>query len=636
MGAGLEGKDVVVGELEKKSRKAEKNKVGVLEVMSNCHGEKKKRRKKKIERARMDDSNEKEMRHRKKRKLDLTKDETENEKSKKDKRSKVDKDCYYGDGGDLKVNESLNEKVCALGDENERLQTSFKKDMEDNHAMEARKVKKNKHKESRCRYGFDRVSTSKEFTRSNEVGDDKGLKITKRKGIAELNNLEEECMKKHKKKKHKEGKRDKEFINVSKGKSIAKERESRKAKDHRTNDLGIELEGNMAKKLGNGITRTEDEDFDSNDVNAHSFRNKTGEGAGVVFPIAKEDGCKNKAKKVKSVQNGFAGVLSAEISDETTEHRENSKSKRKDKRVSFSGNVEVFPLSDDQEEGLLQGKRFSKEEDEIVKKAVLKYVEEHDLGEEGINMVMHCRSHPKLRSCWKEIAASLPWRPWVSIYYRAHILFERDESRVWTDEEIEMIKKHHEQHGSNWKMLAEALGKHRFHVKDQWRRIKLPNVKKGHWSQEEYQLLFDYVNMDLRMKAFELKKSKHGMLRDNICWGAISDKLGTRSNATCCTKWYGQLSSPMVAEGKWTDADDYHLLNALVMLDACCVEDVDWDSILEHRPGDVCRKRWSQMVNHLGEHRNKSFAEQVEVLSNRYCPELLEVREAYDSRPTIP
>ncbi|XP_042490208.1 uncharacterized protein LOC122070156 isoform X2 [Macadamia integrifolia] len=92
----------------------------------------------------------------------------------------------------------------------------------------------------------------------------------------------------------------------------------------------------------------------------------------------------------------------------------------------------------------------------------------------------------------------------------------------------------------------------------------------------------------------------------------------------------------MVAEGLWQDADDFRLLIALYNLDASCVEDVDWDNLLDLRSGDVCRKRWDQMVSHIGKHGCNSFAEQVEVLSKRYCPELLELREAYDSKPVTP
>ncbi|GAB4857197.1 hypothetical protein Ancab_015106 [Ancistrocladus abbreviatus] len=353
------------------------------------------------------------------------------------------------------------------------------------------------------------------------------------------------------------------------------------------------------------------------------------------------EGSGNKRKKAKLIKHDERRTVDGGGA-ETSKPSESPTSERKSKKVRFSGNVEVFPFADsssggekDPEQGVVRGKRFSKEEDEMVRMAVLNYIEVHSLGEEGLKMVLNCRSHPEVKNCWKEIGKALPWRPPDSVYYRAHILFQRGDSRKWTPEELEMVKQFHKQHGAEWKTLAEELGKHRFHVKDAWRRIRLPNMRKGKWSQEEYQTLFDLVNMDLQMKASMERKSKHGMLRDNISWEAISEKLSTRTNSVCCMKWYGQLTSPMVAEGNWADADDYRLLIELLNLDASCEEDVIWENLLEHRSGDICRKRWNQMVRHIGEHSVKSFPEQVEILSQRYCPDLLEAREAYASRPEV-
>ncbi|KAI6694885.1 hypothetical protein NL676_022595 [Syzygium grande] len=340
-----------------------------------------------------------------------------------------------------------------------------------------------------------------------------------------------------------------------------------------------------------------------------------------------------KRKKEKAAKDGIEG----------------KDRKKKPKRVSFAENVEVFPPLDgpseedgskDREEDsskdrdLVRGKKFSKEEDELVKQAVYKYIEAHDLGEDGLKMVLNCGSYREARNCWKEIGANLPWRPTESVYHRAHLLFERSENRTWTPEECELVRKFHEQHGSDWRKLADALGRHRFHVKDTWRRIKLP-FKKGPWSQEEYQRLFDLVNMDLRMKATEERKSKHGMLLDNIAWGAISDSLGSRNHAVCCEKWYKQLTSSMVAEGSWADTDDYRLLSALVDLDACAMEDVDWDRLIEGKSGELCRKRWYQMVKYIGNYWIKPFPVQVEILSERYCPDMLEPREIYANKPKV-
>ncbi|XP_059283291.1 LOW QUALITY PROTEIN: uncharacterized protein LOC132036899 [Lycium ferocissimum] len=325
---------------------------------------------------------------------------------------------------------------------------------------------------------------------------------------------------------------------------------------------------------------------------------------------------------------------------------EDSTHEKSEKRVRFSGQDQIFPSSSDpcddenheiEEDNLLRGKRFSKLEDEIVKEAVHKYIEIHNLGEEeGLKKILNSRSYPELKGCWKEIGSCIPYRPYTAVYYRAQVLFRRSETRKWTEEEYEIVRKFQKEHGNNWKVLADELGKHRFHVKDTWRRLKLPNQKKGQWTQEEYQTLFDLVNTDLRLKLSEEKKSKYGMLRDNIAWSAISDKLSTRTDANCCLKWYDQLTSPMVAKGEWADVDDYRLVDALFELDAGCIEDVDWDNLLDHRPGEICRKRWNQMVLHIGQLGNSSFAEQVEVLLKRYRPDLAEVREAWDSKPVVP
>lgn len=383
-----------------------------------------------------------------------------------------------------------------------------------------------------------------------------------------------------------------EVENVEKGKKKKKKREKKKEND-------------VSADHGQGILVEE-----SMDGNANASLSEKSE-------RDLQNGDKTKREKAKSVNNSS----------------KDPKAKKSKKKVRFSGTVEAFPPSDD---NLIRGKRFSKEEDDIVKQAVFDYIEAHCLGDEGLKMVLNCRSHPEVKNCWKEITTCLPHRPHSAIYYRAQVLFRRDKKRKWTEEEIELLRESHKMRGNQWKELAEELGKHRFHVKDTWRRIRHENLRTGRWSQEEYQTLFDLVNTDLRMKYFDEKKSKHGMLRDNIPWAAISDKLSTRPEANCCLKWYNQLTSSMVAEGLWADADDYRLIDALFQLDATCTEDVDWDNLLEHRSGDVCQKRWSQMVLHIGDCRNKSFADQVEVLAKRYCPDLLEARETWDSKPVVP
>ncbi|CAL5046418.1 unnamed protein product [Urochloa decumbens] len=319
--------------------------------------------------------------------------------------------------------------------------------------------------------------------------------------------------------------------------------------------------------------------------------------------------------------------------------------KDKGKRVRFTDDVEVFNISggDGDEEGdgsgdsgLVHGRRFTPEEDAILMEAIEKYAEMRQLGEKGLEMIRECIKHPETRGCWAEIATSLPHRPVMAVYKRARILLYRSAERKWTPEEYEIVRRSVENNGTSWKTLATELGKSEIHVKDTWRRMKPKNLKKGAWTQDEYQNLFDLVNLDLRVKAQQKIAPTHRQLRDNISWEAISEKLTTRNNKDCCVKWYQQLASPLVKEGIWADTDDYLLMEALQKVDAVCVEDVDWERLLDHRSGEVCRRRWNQMVRMIGGHREKPFIEQVEVLARRYCPEMLDYRklpEASDLSP---
>nr|GMD47522.1 DNA-binding protein REB1-like [Ipomoea batatas] len=295
------------------------------------------------------------------------------------------------------------------------------------------------------------------------------------------------------------------------------------------------------------------------------------------------------------------------------------KRKNRKKEVRFSNELKVFPESIVPESGKGRNK-----------------VTELIRGEEGLDMVLNCRSHPEVKHCWKVIGAAIPYRPYLSVYHRAQILFRRSENQKWTEEEKALILEHVKLNGNEWKSLADKLGRHKIHVRDTWRRIYLPNLKKGPWSQDEYQNLFDLVNTDLQLRILKEKRSRHGMLRDNISFTAISNKLSTRTCGKCCWKWYCHLASPMVAEGTWSDSDYYRLIDALYALDATCIENVEWDNLLEHRSGELCLKRWKQMVIHIGNHWSKPFSEQVEVLAQRYCPSLIEVREAWDSKPVVP
>ncbi|XP_020227626.1 midasin [Cajanus cajan] len=441
-----------------------------------------------------------------------------------------------------------------------------------------------------------------EFER-NEGGDgDQGKKMKKKKSGEDSQHVDYDEFKSNEAKNDGQHKKEEK----RKKKKLSEESKS-KYNEFKSNEDDGQGKKMKKKKLHDKSKNKENSELNSNEGDQPSARVKS-----IVTEV--DDQSKTETKK----------KAKADTSESPNPGHSGSS---KPKRVTFSDQVDVCC------DGLVRGKRFTPEEDKRIELAVFDYIESHGLGDEGLDMVLNCIHYPAVRDCWKEIGLALPERPQLSVYNRAHVLFERSEKRGWTPEELEFLRKMKEQHGSDWKSVAVALGKHRFHVKDAWRRIKSADANKGRWIQEEYQKLFDLVNVDLRGRASQVhRKTKHGMLRDNIGWEAIGDKF-TRSSSSCCEKWYNKLTSPMVAHGVWSDTDDYRLVNALFTLDACCMEEVDWDNLIENRSGDVCRKRWNQMVQCIGEHGGKSFAEQIEILAKRFCPDLLEVREAFDAIP---
>ncbi|PKI66295.1 hypothetical protein CRG98_013321 [Punica granatum] len=102
----------------------------------------------------------------------------------------------------------------------------------------------------------------------------------------------------------------------------------------------------------------------------------------------------------------------------------------------------------------------------------------------------------------------------------------------------------------------------------------------------------------------EPKVSKHGMLRDNICWEDNWLQLW----------WLKENGQIQMTIG-----------SSMGVLGLSCQEQVR---------GSV-PETLAQMVRHIGVHGTKSFVELVEILSKRYCPSLLKVRDAWDKKSPI-
>ncbi|KAG0581011.1 hypothetical protein KC19_4G217400 [Ceratodon purpureus] len=296
--------------------------------------------------------------------------------------------------------------------------------------------------------------------------------------------------------------------------------------------------------------------------------------------------------------------------------------------------------SDKLRPGLVYG-MYTPEEDGVLKQAVFDYIQEQGWDrEEGLKKILNSRTS-EAKGCWHVIRKCLPKRELKRIYARAHrILGPNTLLGKWTNEETQALMELHSVHGNNWKRIATLVGRDSEACKDKWRYVKWSKSKDykiGTWSEEEHQKLCELVFKCLHVKAQMAKNGlivkTNRMIRDDINWEFIAEQMGGRGRLDCLCQWYRKMASPMVTTGEWSNGDDQRLLERLMEEFPLSEELVEWDSLLDNRSGEVCKKRWEQMQRTLGrgpEVRHQHFLEKLESIMKRFAPHLLDTE--YDQK----
>eukprot|EP00887_Chlorella_sp_A99_P005250 scaffold1.g5250.t1 len=227
----------------------------------------------------------------------------------------------------------------------------------------------------------------------------------------------------------------------------------------------------------------------------------------------------------------------------------------------------------------------------------------------------------------------------------------------WTPEQDEQLRQLVREHGHKWKTIGPALGRMPAACQDRWKEIRLGDSRrKGPWKLDEVEKLREAVQDVLDARAEAEREgggaergegggagaeaaaggeeggagggggpvNRRGVL-DDIDWGLVSERVGTRSNVQCLDKWYNQVSSSMVARGEWGSGDDRRLLRSVyagVIAGATHDFELDWSQLVKGRGPQQARRRWRLMVKVVPDHRDMEFAGLVDALVDRYLPKL--------------
>ena len=119
-------------------------------------------------------------------------------------------------------------------------------------------------------------------------------------------------------------------------------------------------------------------------------------------------------------------------------------------------------------------------------------------------------------------------------------------SKNWTPAQDEALRAAVELHdGKNWKAIAEAIpGRTHVQCLQRWKKVLQPGLVKGHWTDDEDELLMSLV-------------TRPGMGVNS--WVAIAAHIPGRTAKQCRERWSLNLD-PSIKKGPWSPLEDAQLL----------------------------------------------------------------------------
>ena len=226
------------------------------------------------------------------------------------------------------------------------------------------------------------------------------------------------------------------------------------------------------------------------------------------------------------------------------------------------------------------------------------------------------------RKDFLEISKDFPTRNPKQIYGFATRYYDPNNHKgKWSEEEKEQLADLVELKGEKWTEIGEILERAGASCRDKWRSMR-DKYQRGDWTPEELAQLKQLVNEQLAAQGAAPGRgpgegNEHLPVRDNINWKAISLKLKTRSENTCCQKWY-RIAPDSVAAGEWGAGDDTTMVAALRRARAASEADVDWAGLVRGRTLSQIKRRFKDLRQAIPKNHKLTFAEVVQKLVEKH------------------
>ncbi|XP_075414582.1 cyclin-D-binding Myb-like transcription factor 1 isoform X3 [Tenrec ecaudatus] len=244
---------------------------------------------------------------------------------------------------------------------------------------------------------------------------------------------------------------------------------------------------------------------------------------------------------------------------------------------------------------------WSKEEIDILMSNIERYLKAR--GIKDATEIIFEMSKDERKDFYRTIAWGLN-RPLFAVYRRVLRMYDdRNHVGKYTPEEIEKLKELRIRHGNDWATIGAALGRSASSVKDRCRLMK-DTCNTGKWTEEEEKRLTEVVH--------ELTSTEPGdIVTQGVSWAAVAERVGTRSEKQCRSKWLNYLNWKQSGGTEWTKEDEINLILRIAELDVADENDINWDLLAEGwssvRSPQWLRSKWWTIKRQIANHKDVSF-----------------------------
>ncbi|XP_031570832.1 cyclin-D-binding Myb-like transcription factor 1 [Actinia tenebrosa] len=268
---------------------------------------------------------------------------------------------------------------------------------------------------------------------------------------------------------------------------------------------------------------------------------------------------------------------------------------------------------------------WSKEENDILKENIINYCKDNNIADP--NIIIFDMSKDDRKDFYRTIAKGIK-RPLFAIYRRVLRMYDRrNYIGKYSPEEVKQLKSLKEKYGNDWATIGVAMGRSASSVKDRYRLLK-ENCQAGKWTAEEEERLSNAVH--------ELSGTQAGdVVTTGISWALVAEKVETRSEKQCRSKWLNYLNWKEKGGKEWTKQDEIKLINRIYELDVENENLIDWKTLMTNwtsvRSPQWLRSKWWAMKKHIPAN-DMSFRDIVGYLHLHYVDTLQSKIERQESR----